>query len=186
MLGANKASLSAKANWILSILIFLPYLLAATAMSKQQPPKLNPRKIYVKNIVFESPESPAVFQQQTLQPEIEMNINIETAQIDQQGHFYEVVLQVTARATKDQKNLFLCEIKQAGVFEMHAEDAAQKELLLQVGCPHVLLPFAREEIATIVTKGGFSQLLIAPINFESIYRQSKANLEMAAASQSTH
>ena len=150
-------------------------------MSEEQPPKLNAKKIYVKDLSFESPGSPGVFLQQTLQPEIEMNLNIEHTQIDKDGSFFEVVLQVTATATQDEKTMFLAEVKQAGVFEIHAEDDTNRELLLQIGCPHMLLPFAREELASVVAKGGFPQLLIAPINFEPIYRQNKANREAAAA-----
>ncbi|CAN0437097.1 unnamed protein product, partial [Phaeothamnion confervicola] len=34
-----------------------------------------------------------------------------------------------------------------------------------------LVPFAREAICDLVTKGGFPQLLLAPVNFEILYAQ---------------
>jgi preprotein translocase subunit SecB len=35
----------------------------------------------------------------------------------------------------------------------------------------VLFPFAREAIADLVAKGGFPQLLLAPVNFNALYMQ---------------
>jgi len=43
--------------------------------------------------------------------------------------------------------------------------------MLNVYCPNLLFPFAREEIASLVSKGGFPQLLLEPVNFEALYAQ---------------
>ena len=45
------------------------------------------------------------------------------------------------------------------------------DLALNIACPNVLLPFAREAISDLVTKSGFPQLLLSPINFEALYQQ---------------
>ena len=41
-------------------------------------------------------------------------------------------------------------------------------------CPSVLFPYAREAIASLVSKGGFPELLLQPINFDALYAQSRA------------
>ncbi len=143
-------------------------------MAEKKPPRLNVRKIYLKDASFESPGSPGIFLQTSTQPQIDLSIDVSHQQIDEDGKYYEVTLQVTTTAAKDEQTLFLAEIHQAGIFEINADDDGHLELLLRVGCPNMLLPFAREEISSLVTKGGFPQLLIAPINFESVLRQEHA------------
>ena len=39
-------------------------------------------------------------------------------------------------------------------------------------CPNTLFPYAREAICSAVTRGGFPELSIAPINFDALYQQS--------------
>jgi preprotein translocase subunit SecB len=146
-------------------------------MAENTPPRLNARKIYLKDASFESPVSPGVFLQQNIQPNIDLNINVVHQQIDEEGKYFEVTLQVTSTATQDKSTMFLVEIHQAGIFEINADDETQRNLLIEVGCPHMLLPFAREELASLVTKGGFPQLLINPINFEAVYKQKLAAAE---------
>ena len=49
-------------------------------------------------------------------------------------------------------------------------------------CPNVLFPYARETLDSIVTKGSFPPLMLAPINFDGIYAQAKATGEAKTAS----
>ena len=44
-------------------------------------------------------------------------------------------------------------------------------------CPNVLFPYAREAIDAIVTKGSFPPLMLAPVNFDAIYQQVRAQAE---------
>ena len=48
-------------------------------------------------------------------------------------------------------------------------------------CPNVLFPYAREAIDSIVTKGSFPPLMLAPVNFDAIYAQAKARTEAETA-----
>ena len=134
-------------------------------MSDATPPRLNPRKIYLKDASFESPASPKIFLRTEMKPDIDLNINVKFSQIDDNAEYFEVVLQVTATATQNGESMFLAEIHQAGVFEITAEDEEHRALLIQIGCPNMLLPFAREELASMVSKGGFPQVLMNPVNF---------------------
>jgi len=124
--------------------------------------------IYLKDVSFEAPNSPEVFKTQ-FQPQIEMNLNIDTKNIDED--VYEVVLAVTVSAKVDDKSAFLVELQQAGVFTIAGFDDASLGPMLGVYCPNVLFPYARESVANLVTKGGFPQLLLEPVNFESLYAQ---------------
>lgn len=127
------------------------------------------QKIYVKDISFETPNSPEIFFQQTQsQPVVDIQVGIEVAQPNQQ--FYEVILSVTVTVSLSDKIAFLAEIKQAGLFSLAGFDESQTHYILNSYCPNTLFPFARETISDLVTRGGFPQLLIEPINFDAMYQ----------------
>jgi preprotein translocase subunit SecB len=43
--------------------------------------------------------------------------------------------------------------------------------MLGAYCPEMLFPYAREAISELITKGGFPQLLITPVNFNALYTE---------------
>ncbi|GAJ10014.1 unnamed protein product, partial [marine sediment metagenome] len=88
--------------------------------------------------------------------------------LDEDGH-YEVVLTIEATAKNEGKSMFLAEVQQAGLFQIQGFGDKETEMVLNVACPTVLLPFARAAITDVVSKGGFPQLLVNPVNFESLY-----------------
>ena len=49
-------------------------------------------------------------------------------------------------------------------------------------CPNFLFPYAREAVDSIVVKGGFPPLSIAPIDFDAIFRQSQASADQSGQS----
>ena len=136
--------------------------------------KLEVKKIYLKDISFESPASPDVFGRSKIQPKSDVQLAMSHRQIEQTPDHYEAVLKITITSTEGETTLFVAEVQQAGIFSVRQVSAERLELALEVVCPHMLLPFAREALASIVSKGGFPQLLINPINFEAIYRKKQA------------
>jgi preprotein translocase subunit SecB len=38
-------------------------------------------------------------------------------------------------------------------------------------CPSILFPYAREALSDLVAKGGFPQLLLAPVHFDALLAQ---------------
>lgn len=134
-------------------------------------PKVEAKKVYLKDASFESPASPQVFGQGEIKPDLDVQMTLTHRQIDQ-AH-YEVVLSTTVTATFEKRTMFLAEVQQAGVFELTHVAATDIEVVLETACPQVLLPFARETVASIISKGGFPQLLINPINFQALYQQKK-------------
>lgn len=138
----------------------------ADQASQQQ---ISLQKIYIKDISFETPNSPEIFLQQAQsQPIVDIQVGVEIAQPNQQ--FFEVILSVTVTVSLDDKTAFLAEIKQAGLFTLTGFDDQQAHYILNSYCPNALFPFARETISDLVTRGGFPQLLIEPINFDAMYQ----------------
>jgi len=131
------------------------------------------RKLYLKDASLESPQSPEVFIQMNTSPEINIDLDIEQRELQEETYF-EVVLKVSAQAKHEDKTVFLCEVQQAGVFVISGVPEGELDLALNIACPNVLMPFAREAISDLVTKAGFPQLLLSPINFEALFEKKKA------------
>lgn len=143
------------------------------------------QKIYLKDVSFESPDAPQVFTRDW-QPEAEVQLNVSHQALD--AAVWEVELQVTVTARSGDRAVYLVEIKQAGVFTTQNIPEEHMGHLLGSYCPNLLFPFAREAISDLVAKGGFPQLLLAPINFDALYMQQIEQQEMSdeAANNTSH
>lgn len=142
----------------------------------------NLEKIYVKDISYEAPNTPRIFLEKTA-PEVNLQLGIEHSALSAQDGIYDVALVVTATAKIKEETLFLVEAKQAGIFRITGIPAEELVKVLEITCPGILLPFIREVVNELVTKGGFPPLLINPINFESLFQQKHG---AAAAAQPRH
>ena len=140
--------------------------------SEKAEPHFSIEKIYLKDVSFESPAAPAVFTDDW-SPEINMDLNSNGKSIDK--NIFEVELSITVTAKNKDKTGFLVEIKQCGIFSISGMDEANLNGMLGSFCPNILFPYAREAISDLVSKGGFPQLLLAPVNFDAIYAQHLQN-----------
>ncbi len=127
------------------------------------------QKIYIKDVSLETPNSPAIFSNTEWKPDINVQLGSQATQLNENVH--EVVLTVTVTAKQGDKTAFLVEVQQAGIFQAEGIDPTQIGHLLGAYCPNILFPYAREAISDLVTRGGFPQLLLAPVNFDALYAQ---------------
>lgn len=141
-----------------------------TEQNSQPEFAFNLEKIYVKDSSFEVPNAPLVFLEAKA-PEIGVQLGIQHSRINAEQALYEVVLAVTVTAKLADKNVFLAETHQAGLFRISGVPDQELPKVLEIACPNVLLPFARQVLSAMIESGGFPQLLINPINFESLYIQ---------------
>lgn len=130
------------------------------------------QRIYIKDLSYETKNTPAVFQQQW---EPELNLDINTQHTVLEANVYEVVLSVTATVKNQNATAFLVEVKQAGIFTIQGAPETQLGHLLGSYCPHILFPYAREAISTEVMRGSFPQLVLVPVNFDALYMQQLEN-----------
>lgn len=135
------------------------------------------RQLYVKDISFESPNTPAIFTAGQLDPDVKLNLNSAHKAVGDDN--YEVVLHLNVHATSGEKSLFLVEVQQAGLFQLSGFTAEESKAILGVHCPATLFPYAREVISSLVGRGGFPTLLLQPINFEALYAQAQARAAKA-------
>ena len=126
------------------------------------------QKIYTKDLSFETPNSPKIFTQ-AWQPSLDVNLATQSKALE--DDVFEVVLSITATVKLGEEIAYLVEVQQAGIIS--ANGFSQEELAPLLGsfCPNILFPYAREVISDLVSKGGFPQLILAPINFDALYLQ---------------
>lgn len=141
------------------------------------------QKIYVKDLSFETPNSPQIFLDKW-EPEVNLQLSNSASVLKEDTH--EVVLSVTVTAKLKDKTAFLVEVQLAGIFNIVGYDKAQLASWMGSYCPQLLFPYAREVVSDLVTRGGFPQLLLAPINFDALYRQHLEQGNTAQAGESTH
>ncbi|MGH8246640.1 MAG: protein-export chaperone SecB [Gammaproteobacteria bacterium] len=133
------------------------------------------QKVYIKDMSFETPHSPKIFQEQW-SPSVNMDVSNTAASIGE--NLFEVVLAVTVTVTFEEKTVYLAEVHQAGIIHIGGFAKENVARILATVCPNILFPFAREVVAELAVRGGFPQLLLAPMNFEALYAQ---HLQQAAA-----
>jgi preprotein translocase subunit SecB len=137
------------------------------------------QRIYLKDTSFESPNAPEVFRGQW-KPQINLDLNTKSNKLADDT--YEVVLTLTVTAKNEDQTAFLAEVHQAGIFKIEGLEGPALHQAVGAFCPNILFPYAREAIDSLVLKGSFPALMLAPVNFDAIYAQSvKQAQENAAA-----
>jgi len=153
------------------------------AEQEQQQAQFMIQKIYTKDISFETPNSPEIFREEW-KPELDLQLTNEYKQLDDNNH--EITLVATVTAKIGDKTAFLVEVKQSGIFSLIGYTQEEMGPLVGSYCPSTLFPYAREVVSDIVLKGGFPQLVLAPVNFDALYMNQIEQAKAAAGKETTH
>ncbi|MGH1431584.1 MAG: protein-export chaperone SecB [Neptuniibacter sp.] len=151
-----------------------------TANQEAQGPQFSVQRVYIKDASFESPNSPAIFTS-PWQPEVGVELNSSTTKLSDTA--YEVVLTITVTVKNDDKNAFLVEMHQAGIFAISGIEGPELNHTLGAFCPSILFPYAREAIDSMVVKASFPALMLAPVNFDALFAQQMAQKQAQAEEQ---
>lgn len=138
----------------------------AGAAQAAQGPQFSIQRIFTKDISFETPNSPAIFQKEW-KPEVQLDLDTRSTKLE--DNLYEIVLAVTVTAKLGEETAFLCEVQQAGIFQIGEMPEPNKAHMLGAFCPNTLFPYARETISNLVNRGTFPPLNLAPVNFDAIF-----------------
>ncbi|WP_299734865.1 protein-export chaperone SecB [uncultured Endozoicomonas sp.] len=142
--------------------------------SQPQAPQFALQRIYVKDISFESPKAPEIFQKQW-QPEVKLDLSTSNRPLEE--GLFEVVLSLTVTVENgpegSKETAFVTEVQQAGVFLAKGLSEDEQHRTLGAFCPNILFPYAREAIDNLVLRGSFPPLMLAPVNFDALYMQAR-------------
>ncbi len=146
----------------------------------QSAPRVEVHAQYVKDLSFENPGAPQNLANQSAAPNIEVSVDVGAHGLA--PNQFEVELRITANAEFGAQKAFVVEVQYAGVFTLHNVDQNQLKQVCLIECPRLLFPFARRVVADATRDGGFPPLLLEPIDFVQLFRQSMENAgEQAAA-----
>ncbi|MCD9032477.1 protein-export chaperone SecB [Luteimonas sp. Y-2-2-4F] len=141
----------------------------AAAPAQANGPQFTVEKIYVRDLSFESPKAPQIFNEQA-QPQLNMSLNQRVQRVGESA--YEVVLQITLTCSLGEGNtVYVAEVQQAGVFGLVGFEANVLDAMLGTQCPNVLYPYARQLLGELIQAGGFPPFLLQPINFDALYAE---------------
>jgi len=140
------------------------------------------QKIYTKDISFESPGTPKIFTEKW-EPAVDFNLGTHASPLE--SSLFEVAITVTVTVKTGETTAYLVEVTQAGIFSLAAFSDEEMGPMLGSFCPNILFPYAREVVSDLVAKGGFPQLLLAPVNFDALYAQHVQQAQQQSASTST-
>ena len=145
-------------------------------MTEQTPPKDNRangqrelilQKIYLQDASLESPAVPDVFAERWNPT---LNVDLDTQAKALQDDNYHVQLRVTLTGKQNDRTVLLVEVHQAGIFTVRGLADSELGLVLGAYCPNILFPYAREAVSALISKAGFPQILLSPVNFETLYQ----------------
>jgi len=151
------------------------------AAADESAPQFSLQRIYVRDLSFEAPKSPAIFRQQW-EPSVGLDLN--TKQKSLEGDFHEVVLTLSVTVKNADEVAFIAEVQQAGIFLIKNLDAASLSHTLGAFCPNILFPYAREALDSLVTRGSFPALMLSPVNFDALYAQELQRMQAAGEAPS--
>lgn len=152
----------------------------AAAQEMDAAPQFSIQRIYVKDISFETPNSPEIFTKEW-NPEVKLDIDNKSKKLEE--GVYETVLSLTVTATVEGQTAFLCEVQQAGIFVIGNMPEAQTAHMLGAFCPNTLFPYAREAVSNLVNRGTFPALNLAPVNFDALFAQYVQQAQANAAQE---
>lgn len=135
---------------------------------QNQQPVFQIQRVYLKDMSLEQPNSPAIFLEQD-GPSIEVAVDVGVEALAET--IFESTVTITVTAKIKDKTAFLVEGKQAGIFEIANIPEEQMDPLLGIGCPNIIYPYLRANIADMITRAGFPPVHLAEINFEAFYQQ---------------
>ena len=147
-------------------------------------PLFNIEKLYVKDLSLEIPHAPGILLDRE-QPQIELQMHTEAANVDEGVFEVTVTVTVTAKLAEKNQVMFLIEAKQAGIFQLRNLPPQEQETVLGVVCPNILYPYLREVVSDVAVRAGFAPVLLNPINFESLFLQQKQQ-QAEAGNVTTH
>lgn len=146
----------------------------AAVSDEDTAPQFSLQRIYVRDLSFEAPKSPAIFRQ-AWEPSVALDLN--TRQKPLEDGFHEVVLTLSVTVKNGDEVAFIAEVQQAGIFLIKNLDAGSMSHTLGAFCPNILFPYARETLDSLVVRGSFPALMLAPVNFDALYAQEMQRMQ---------
>lgn len=139
---------------------------------------------YVKDLSFENPRAPqSLLQPQTAAPDVQINVDVKAGTLA--PDIYEVIMTLRADAKQGGESLFVVELIYGAVVTLANTLPDDVPIALMVETPRQMFPFARAILSEVTRDGGFTPLLLNPIDFAEIYNRRAAAAPQGAGPVTT-
>lgn len=141
----------------------------ANSAAAPQPPEVQMRLLgqYLKDLSFESPNSPDVLTKLREKPQISIDMNTRNRKVEQG---FEVELTMKASCIYDGTAGFTVEVTYAAVVAIgEGANDQVKAILLNVEVPQLLFPYIRALMSDLTAQGSFPPLVMQPIDFRQAF-----------------
>ena len=173
---AKKANKKSKVSGSASADDDIPVTQETVKSAKRLPMMIHAQ--YVKDISFENPNAPFTLLPGQGRPEMDVNFSMDARKMDveQMGaakaeidNLYEVILGVTIHAEKGGRPAFVIEIEYGMSVSLNNIPEEQHHSLLLIEMPKYMFPFVRQLVTDLSGQGGYTPLMLAPVNFSKFY-----------------
>lgn len=136
---------------------------------------------YVKDLSFENPRAPHSLLQpaQGVAPDLQVGVDVKAQGLAQD--VYEVVMMLKVETKVSGEVVFVAEVSYGAVVSLINAKPEDVPIALMVETPRLMFPYVRNVISDVTRDGGFTPLLLSPIDFADIYRRRLADQQQAAA-----
>ncbi len=137
---------------------------------------------YVRDLSFENPNTPDSLRADAAPPEMDINIGMDARKIedDELANLYEVVLNLSARALRNDDIVFIAEMQYGVTVQLNGIPEENHHPVLLIEVPSLIFPFARQIMSNLTMQGGYPPLMLNPIDFRAMYMERFAD-EIAQA-----
>lgn len=136
---------------------------------QQEGAQLNVLAQYIKDLSFESPNTPASLKGPGENPNLKVNVNVNASK--KEDDIYEAAISFSAEATNDTGSIYVMEAVYAGLFRLKGIPEQALHPVLFINCPNLLFPYLRRLVSDLTREGGFPPLALDPIDFATLYKQ---------------
>ncbi len=126
---------------------------------------------YIKDLSFEIPNAPSIFETETEDaPTLDISVNVNATKMREDAKVFEVTLDFHIASELVDQKAFILEISYAGVFALNVPEEAEEPVLM-IECARMLFPYVRSIISSITSESGFPPVVLAPFDFAGFYQQ---------------
>jgi preprotein translocase subunit SecB len=143
-------------------------------MAENNVPTLQIIAQYIRDFSFENPNAPESLLGGWPQPETTVKVFLAYRPV--RDNSYETVIHfaVEAKRKDDGRTAFLIDLHYGAVAVLENIPTENHDAVVMVDVPRLLFPFARQIIADATAQAGYPPLYLAPVAFETIYREEMA------------
>ena len=135
-------------------------------------PHFSMQKIYLTKNIFESPNSASVFNTDW-KPVTTLDLNITHKVVDDDR--YEVTINIEVTAKNEEIAAFNLIVDQSAMFIISGFPEDRLDEALNSACPSIMFPYLRETVDHTLLKAGYPPMMLAPINFDAMYKEKKGS-----------